>query len=126
MFGSKRAPYPFELIDLGDQRAHFGGNQDVGGHLEDLALSPIYPPQDGLSQGVFKPAGHTRSGLAGSCNRSMGGKTGGNFGRRQFRIRRQITLNLAGRGDRILIERKELYASVDGVAQEDRETLDEA
>ena len=38
-------------------------------------------------------------------------------------MRRQVTWNPAGRAGTILIEREELYASVDRVAQEDRETV---
>jgi hypothetical protein len=40
-----------------------------------------------------------------------------------FQMRRQITWNPAGKAGTILIEREELYASVDRVAQEDRETV---
>jgi len=75
--GSGRTPCPFELIDLSDEREHFGGDRDVAG-LKHLAITPIYTPIISpkiLAHKVFKAVGGARSSLARSGNSSMGGKT---------------------------------------------------
>jgi hypothetical protein len=77
---SEHAACPFELIDLGDEREHFGGDRMSAVSNTEPRPPYIHPetpinPFKMLGGKVFNAVGWARSSLARSGNSSMGGKT---------------------------------------------------